>query len=188
MISKTKFPLILVLAILFIAASIYFSSDNKTEFDNSQNTETANQTELKQDNLYKIIRVIDGDTIIVEINSRKEKIRLLGINTPESVDPRRPVECFGIEASDKAKEILAGGNVRLETDSTASEKDKYGRLLRYVFLEDGTNFNRMMISEGYAYEYTYDLPYKYQSEFKQAEKEARENKKGLWADGVCEKK
>lgn len=185
MIPKTKSPLILILAILFIATSIYFSSDNKTEFDNSQNTETVNQTELKQDDLYKVIRVIDGDTIVVEINSKKEKIRLIGINTPESVDSRRPVECFGVEASQKAKEILTGKNVGLETDSAVDERDKYGRLLRYLFLEDGTNFNKMMINEGYAYEYTYDLPYKYQSEFRQAEKEARENKKGLWADGVC---
>lgn len=156
-----------------------FLSINKTGFYNSNSTQT-------QNGLYKIVRVIDGDTMIIKINGKNKTVRLIGVNTPETVDPRRPVECFGIEASNKAKEILSGKNVKLEADGFVGERDKYGRLLRYIFLEDGTNFNKMMISEGYAYEYTYDLPYKYQNEFKQAEKDAREAKKGLWADGVCE--
>ncbi|MCK5085452.1 thermonuclease family protein, partial [Candidatus Parcubacteria bacterium] len=88
--------------------------------------------------------------------------------------------------SNKAKEILTGKSFRLEADNIVGQRDKYGRLLRYLFLEDGTNFNKMMINEGYAYEYTFDLPYEYQDEFKQAEKDAREAKVGLWADGVCE--
>lgn len=96
------------------------------------------------------------------------------------------MECFGIEASNKAKEILTGKSVRLEADNIVGERGRYGRLSRYIFLEDGTNFNKMMISEGYAYEYTYNSSYKYQDEFKQAEKEARETKRGLWCDGVCE--
>ena len=213
-IQTNKTPLAIIIAGLFIAGSIYFSnspsdnfsSGNKTESQNSQNQDTknpvvksaidnmeednfvesVNQIESAKDNLYKIVKVIDGDTVTVEINSSKETIRLIGINTPETVDPRKPVECFGIEASNKAKEILTGKSVRLEADSIVGERGKYGRLLRYIFLEDGTNFNKMMISEGYAYEYTYNSPYKYQDEFKQAEKEAREVERGLWADGVCE--
>ena len=67
-------------------------------------------------------------------------------------------------------------------------KDEYGRLLRYIFLEDGTNFGKIMIEEGYAFEYTYEnKPYQYQDEFKVAENDAREMKKGLWVKGVCEK-
>ena len=134
---------------------------------------------------YKVTSVVDGDTIKVSIDGKIESIRLIGIDTPETVDPRKPVQCFGLEASNKAKEVLTNKKVLLESDSTQDDRDKYNRLLRYVFLEDGSNFNKMMIAEGYAHEYTYNSPYKYQAEFKQAEKEARENKKGLWADNVC---
>jgi len=139
-----------------------------------------------QNNIYYIVnKAVDGDTIEININGAPETVRLSGINTPETVDPRKPVECFGIEASNKAKAVLTGQSVKLEADSAQGEWDKYGRLLRYVFLEDGTNFNKMMISEGYAYEYTYGASYKYQAEFKQAEKAAKETKKGLWATGAC---
>ncbi len=129
---------------------------------------------------YSVVRVVDGDTIDVSIDGNIERLRLIGINTPETVDPRKPVECFGVEASNKAKAVLTGKKIVLESDPSQGELDKYNRLLRYVFLEDGTNFNLFMIKEGYAYEYTYDVPYKYQSEFKQAQKEAESNKAGLW--------
>ncbi|MDO8639512.1 MAG: thermonuclease family protein [bacterium] len=134
-----------------------------------------------------VLKVVDGDTIDVELSGKKEAVRLVGIDTPEVVDPRKSVQCFGKEASAKAKEILSGKRVRLEQDPTQGNRDKYGRLLRFVFLEDGTNFNKLMIDQGFAHEYTYQSnPYKYQKEFIEAEKLARENKKGLWADGVCE--
>jgi micrococcal nuclease len=135
--------------------------------------------------LLKVTKVVDGDTIDVEIDGKVERVRLIGIDTPETVDPRKPVECFGKEASDRAKKVLGGQSVKLEADATQDERDKYGRLLRYVFLADGTNFNEQMIRDGYAHEYTYHLPYKYQTEFKTAEKEAKAAKRGLWADGAC---
>lgn len=143
---------------------------------------TSTQVSLKT---YDVIKVVDGDTIDVSINGKTERIRLIGINTPETVDPRKPVECFGREASDKAKVLLNGKKVYLESDVTQGELDKYSRLLRYVFLENGTNFNLLMIKEGYAYEYTYDTPYKYQTEFKEAQKEAEKAKSGLWGD-ICQ--
>ncbi len=135
--------------------------------------------------LFLVDRVVDGDTLVVNVGGTLEKVRLIGLNTPETVDPRRPVQCFGHEASDKAKEMLVGKSVRLEADSSQDDRDKYGRLLRYVFLSDGTLFNKHMIEEGYGYEYTYRLPYKYQAEFKAAQGSAREKGKGLWAPGVC---
>ena len=135
--------------------------------------------------LAKVTRVADGDTIKVLIDNKEDTVRLIGIDAPETVDPRKPIQCFGKAASDKAKQILTGKVVVLEFDSTQGERDKYGRLLRYVFL-DGLNFNKLMISEGYAHEYTYQSkPYKYTEEFINAQKQARENKKGLWADNVC---
>lgn len=136
--------------------------------------------------LYQVARVVDGDTLVVNINDKDEKVRLLGINTPETVDPRKSVECFGKEASKKASELLEGQSVRLENDLAQLGRDRYDRLLRYVFLEDGTNVSEKLIREGYGYEYTYEKPYKYQEKFKEAQKEAEQEKKGLWADGVCE--
>ena len=133
---------------------------------------------------YEVVKVIDGDTLTASMNGKSETLRLIGIDTPETVDPRKPVQCFGKEASDKAKELLTGKKVILEADSTQGERDKYSRLLRYLFLEDGTNYQDYMIRQGYAHEYTYNLPYKYQTQFKQAEDEARLNKRGLWADNA----
>jgi micrococcal nuclease len=139
---------------------------------------------IKQDAVVE--KVIDGDTIKVLINSKEDAVRLIGIDAPETVDPEKPAQCFGKEASEKAKEILTGKTIILESDPTQGDRDEYDRLLRYVFLQDGTNFNKFMISEGYAYEYTFKgNPYKCQSEFKNVEKKSQENKKGLWADGIC---
>lgn len=135
--------------------------------------------------LYAVTKVVDGDTFRVSINGKEETVRLIGMNTPESVDPRKPVECFGLQASNKAKNLLAGKKVSLEADPTQGERDKYSRLLRYAYLETGTSFNKLMISEGYAYEYTYGTPYKYQKEYKQAQAEAKAAKRGLWAENAC---
>lgn len=139
----------------------------------------------EDEKLFYIEKVIDGDTMNVNIEGRTETLRLIGIDTPESVHPTKPVECFAKEASDKAKELLEGKKVNLKSDPTQGERDKYGRLLRYIILEDGTNFNRWMIAEGYAFEYTYNTDYEYQREFKEAEKEARENQRGLWNSDTC---
>lgn len=132
----------------------------------------------------QVLRVIDGDTIEVLLNEKKEKIRVIGINTPEVVDPRKAVECFGKEASSFAKQILEGQTVILESDLSQQERDKYGRLLRYIFVNN-IDFGKRMIAEGYAYEYTYDSPYKYQLEYKNAESEASEQKLGLWKNEAC---
>jgi endonuclease YncB( thermonuclease family) len=135
---------------------------------------------------YSVVSVVDGDTIKVNINGTTETLRLIGIDTPETVDPRKPVQCFGKEASNKAKELLTGKKVRLEADSTQGDVDKYNRLLRYAFLEDGTFFNKEMIAQGFAHEYTYQSnPYKYQADFKEAEQQAREQNKGLWNTSTC---
>ncbi len=133
----------------------------------------------------RIIRVVDGDTVSLEIEGKNETIRIIGINTPETADPRKPVECFGQEASARAQSLLVNQSVTLEADATQGERDKYDRLLRYVFLPDGSDFGKQMISEGYAYEYTYSTPYKYQQDYKTSQSEAETAKRGLWADGAC---
>ena len=132
-----------------------------------------------------LVKVVDGDTVQVNINGTRETIRIIGINTPETVDPRRPIECFGKEASDKANTLLPIGKaVELEQDLSQDNRDRYKRLLRYVFI-DGVDYGKQMIAEGYAYEYTYEIPYKYQLDYKEAQRLAQENKRGLWGDILC---
>jgi endonuclease YncB( thermonuclease family) len=134
----------------------------------------------------EVVYVTDGDTIKVMRGGTKETVRLIGVDTPETKDPRKPVQCFGREASKKTTDLLLGKHVRLEYDPVAGDKDKYGRLLRYVFLDDGTNISRQLIFDGYAHEYTYEAQlYKYRDDFTAAEEDARENKRGLWADDAC---
>jgi micrococcal nuclease len=135
--------------------------------------------------LVAVTKVVDGDTIEVSLAGENKKVRLIGINTPETVDPRKPVECFGKEASARAKELLTGKNVRLQADSSQTNTDKYGRLLRYVFLEDGTDFNLKMVQDGFAYEYTYDVPYQFQTEFKKAQADTEKAGLGLWSQNTC---
>jgi len=123
---------------------------------------------------FKVTRVVDGDTIEIEGG---EKVRYLGIDTPETVDPRKPVQCFGVEASKKNKELVEGKTVRLEKDIT--DRDRYSRLLRYVWVDD-IFVNLELVKQGFASSYAYPPDIKYQEEFLEAEKEAREAERGLW--------
>lgn len=134
---------------------------------------------------YEVIKVTDGDTLYIHMDGNDEKVRLIGINTPETVDPRRPVQCFGKEASSRMKELASGKIVRLEYDESQNTRDAYDRILAYVYLEDGQMLNRKMIAEGYAYEYTYLKPYKYQKEFRELQTLARTSERGLWAPTTC---
>ena len=135
----------------------------------------------------KVENITDGDTIKVKISgdSNVYSVRLIGIDTPETVDPRKPVECFGKEATGKLKSLIEYKQVVLKRDSINDNKDKYNRLLRYVILND-KDINAEMIKQGYAYAY---LIYPFEAEtmslYKDYERQARENKLGLWADGVC---
>ena len=133
----------------------------------------------------ELIRVIDGDTIVVNIDGKEEKIRIIGIDTPESVKPNTPVECFAQEATQEITDFLAKpGILSISTDPTQDSRDNYGRLLAHVFMNE-INIGEHMIRDGYAYEYTYRDPYIYQLEYRAAEKEARINKRGLWSADSC---
>jgi micrococcal nuclease len=174
-----------------MAEIIYRLKAGVTDKDNMQFQDgklirkTAQTNQAISEGLYEVTQVIDGDTIEVLMGNEEMRVRLIGIDTPEVKHPSKPQECFGIEASEAMKQFLKGKKVRLETDSSQGDKDKYNRFLRYVFLEDGTNINEAMIAEGYAKEYTYDTTYKYQKEFKEAEKKAQENNNGLWNTDNC---
>lgn len=125
--------------------------------------------------LFFVKRVVDGDTIELE---NGEKVRYIGMDTPESVDPRKPVQCFAKEASKKNEEMVLNQQVNLEKDVT--DRDKYGRLLRYVYVHD-TFVNLELVKSGYARIYTYPPDVKYNAQLLEAEKEARTNNRGLWS-------
>ena len=144
-----------------------------------------NSASTTTNSLLEVVRVVDGDTIEVNNNCEPLTVRLIGINTPETLDPRKPVECFGKEASAYGKSLLENTKVRIEIDPTQGEFDKYGRHLGYVIMENGTNYNLKMLEEGFAYEYTYNTPYKYQTEFKKAQADAKASERGLWAEETC---
>jgi micrococcal nuclease len=133
----------------------------------------------------QVVDVVDGDTLKVLLDGQEETIRLIGVDTPESVHPQKPVECFGREASAMAQELAANQAVQLEADPTQDRVDRYGRLLRYVYLPGDMLLNWELIYQGYGFEYTYAVPYAYQAEFQQAERDARANQRGLWAPDAC---
>jgi endonuclease YncB( thermonuclease family) len=119
-------------------------------------------------------KVIDGDTIRL---SNGEKVRLIGVDTPEFYHPLKPIEFYTKEATAFTKKLVEGKKVRLEYDN--EKRDKYGRLLAYVYLEDGTFLNAEIIKQGYGFAYT-KYPFKYLEQFKEYEKQAREKELGLW--------
>ncbi len=136
----------------------------------------------------RVSRVVDGDTVHVLLDGVDVTVRLIGINTPETVKPDSPVECFGPESSDFAKEVLSGRTVTLEFDASQGLTDQYDRTLAYVWLEEPggglTLFNVTSLAGGYAYERQYGpTPYAWKDAFVAAERAARSSEAGLW--GAC---
>jgi micrococcal nuclease len=132
-----------------------------------------------QPGLAHVTKDVDGDTIDVVLGGKAETVRFIGIDTPETHDPRKPVQCFGEVAAARTKALLEGKDVRLEADPTNSDRDKYGRLLRYVYLPNGTLVNAQLIREGYAFAYTV-FPFIRLDEFQGLETAARQDNVGLW--------
>ncbi len=126
----------------------------------------------------RVERVIDGDTVRVRVGGKTRTVRLIGVDTPETKHPSKAVEYFGREASAFTKAHLEGKTVRLAKDSIGDTRDRYGRLLRYVYL-DGDNFNARLIREGYAHAYR-RFPFSRRQAFIRLEQQARKRGKGLW--------
>ena len=127
----------------------------------------------------RVARVIDGDTIIL-VNG--ERLRYIGIDTPEEFDERKPVQCFAREAAEKNKELVLGKMIKFYKD--VDGKDKYGRWLGFVYLADGAFVNLELVKQGYAFAYPYPPDISKADEFRDAEAYARKNKLGLW-NGQC---
>jgi micrococcal nuclease len=133
-----------------------------------------------------VTRVIDGDTIVVRTTTGDDRtVRLIGVDTPETVKPGAPVDCFGPQASEYTTAMLTGRSVRLETDPATGDTDRYGRHLAYVWtVHDQRLFNLALIDAGAAREYTYQgTRYRYRDTFRNAERTAQSKDFGLW--GTC---
>lgn len=132
---------------------------------------------------YQVTEVVDGDTFKIVIDGKTQKVRLIGMDTPESVSPDQSKNSeYGVKAFNYTKGLIEGKMVTLEFD--VEKTDKYNRLLAYVYLEDGTMLNKKLLEEGYAKLATYPPNVKYVDEFKAIQKEARKENRGFWAENV----
>lgn len=129
---------------------------------------------------YRVTEAVDGDTIAIDMAGVTEKVRFIGVDTPETHKPNTPVQCYGEEAAAFTKSLISDKTVRLEDDPKDQDRDIYGRLLRYVYLSDGTFVNKKLVESGYGFAYTL-FPFSRKSEFVSAENTAKSQKVGLWA-------
>jgi micrococcal nuclease len=127
-----------------------------------------------------VTRTVDGDTVYVRYRGREIDVRLIGIDTPETVDPLQPVGCYGPQASHFTERVLTGEPIRLEFD--VERHDRYGRVLAYVWLRDHL-FNRRLVVQGYAVVSTYPPNVRYERRFEAAQRIAMRDERGLW--GAC---
>lgn len=138
--------------------------------------------EVNQPGLYAVVHYDDGDTIMVDMNGTEETLRFVGVDTPETHDPRKPVQCYGPEAAAFTKKLIsdAGNKVRLSSDPQSTNRDRYDRLLRYVYLPDGRLVQDELVRNGYAFYYPY-FPFTKAAQFKAAQNTAIKNNIGIWA-------
>jgi micrococcal nuclease len=163
-----------------VVAAFIFGHLSATHPAVGRNLEQSKEADEDHGEIRKVIRIVDGDTIVVSPN---EKVRLIGVDTPETVHPKKIVECFGKDAKEFTRRAVEGKTIRLVLDDVnraRQHKDKYGRTLAYAYLEDGTMLNRELISQGYAHAYT-RFRFRYRVEFRQLERTARDQAVGLWS-------
>ncbi|HSW99082.1 MAG TPA: thermonuclease family protein [Candidatus Saccharimonadales bacterium] len=131
--------------------------------------------------LYPIDHFIDGDTIAVKMNGKTESIRMVGVDTPETHKPNTPVQCYGPAAAAFTKSLISSGRVRLAADPDSTNRDRYNRLLRYVYIPDGRMVETELIKGGYGFAYT-EFPFTKSAEFTADQNAAKTAGKGLWGN------
>jgi micrococcal nuclease len=132
-----------------------------------------------QPGLYGISHFVDGDTIAVNMNGHVEKVRFIGVDTPETHKPNTPVQCYGPAAAAYTKSVIGRQKVRLVSDPLSTDRDRYGRLLRYVYLTDGTDLNEQLILTGHGFYYPY-FPFTKSHRFSLDQQLAISGRRGLW--------
>lgn len=133
-----------------------------------------------QPGLYRVTKFDDGDTIVVDMNGKNETIRFIGVDTPETHDPRKKVQCFGQIAANFTKTFIGNQRVRLDADPLGTNRDRYDRLLRYVYLPDGQLVNAELIKQGYGFAYL-GFPFTKSAEFAGYQQQAQARHVGLWS-------
>lgn len=169
---KKLTPATLIIALLIAAWYAYSPGLSQTALDQASKT---------QPGLYSIDHFVDGDTLAVSMNGTVEKVRMIGVDTPETHKPNSPVQCYGPAAAAYTKQTLDGKQIRLEADPENTNRDRYGRLLRYVYLPDGSLLQYKLLQEGYAFAYV-QFPFSKKADFVAAQQQAQDQKKGLWAN------
>ena len=174
------FIVIIVIGLIF---GVITKDDILAAFTAENSNTTTNTTTDKEDisnKTFKVLKVVDGDTIQIDYNGKKEKVRMIGIDTPESVHPDETRNNEnGKIASEYTKKLLTDKEVTLELD--VQERDKYGRILAYVYL-NGKMINKKLLEDGYAQVATFPPNVKYVKEFTKIQEKAKEAEKGLWAE------
>lgn len=144
-------------------------------------TPAGQQLQQRQPGQYQVSRFVDGDTIEINMNGQTEKIRMIGVDTPETHKPNTPVQCYGPAAAAYTKRLIGRQPVRLEADALSSNRDRYSRLLRYVLLPDGSNVNEQLVRNGYGFYYPY-FSFTRAKQFAAAQAAAQREHKGLWGN------
>jgi len=169
---KKEISFLLALAVAIISAL----GQKYGWFDGAKQT-----AQTDQPGLYSINHFVDGDTIAVNMNGKSETIRFVGVDTPETHKPNTPVQCYGPAAAAFTKNTIGSGKVRLQADALSTNRDRYNRLLRYVYLPDGRLLNELLIQNGYGFYYPY-FPFTKKAQFAADEKAAMAAHKGLWGN------
>jgi endonuclease YncB( thermonuclease family) len=162
-----------VLGVILLAVGYFVQQQHGTL---TTATETAQQ---HSPGLYTVARFVDGDTIAVNMNGKVETVRFIGVDTPETHKPNSPVQCYGVAAAAFTKSFIGTQQVRLESDPDSTNRDRYNRLLRYVYLPSGQLVEAEIIKNGYGFAYT-QFPFTKSADFTKYQDEAHDALKGLW--------
>ncbi len=190
---QNTIKLLLLISLSVNGFFLYTLLNNKTQNKETEKTTLTQDQEIPTENndsyasgkSYPLMRIVDGDTLVIGFDNSTEYVRLIGIDSPEPNDPGGP-QCYAIEATEHLQEIAQTGIVVLHFDDSQGMHDSYGRLLAYVELPDGTDLGEQMILDGYAREFTYHSEYARKDTYKTAEQTAMQEKQGLWATDICQ--
>ena len=171
---------LLVVAMIGILVIIFQFVNHSGPFSGSESQHQSDNSNLNGKDKVYVKRVVDGDTFVATNSEGKEiKVRLIGIDTPETVKPNTPVQPYGKEASNYSKQHLNGKDVYLEYDK--EKEDRYGRTLAYVWLDENIMYNEELVKNGLAREKYFSPNGKYRSLFEKDEQQAKKDKVNLWS-------